>query len=113
MRAPAKGVTAWAVAHQGRSRSGTIRLWSSVRGGETQRTEARAAGQSARGVLAGAQSRRRGGPRQGAGKGPRGGGCQLDGVVQHVLDGEGGYLRRTGAQARHTSRQGRQAQSQG
>jgi hypothetical protein len=26
--------------------------------------------------------------------GPRGGGRQLDGIVQHVLDGEGGYLRR-------------------
>ena len=27
-------------------------------------------------------------------KGPRGGGRTLDGIVQHVLDGEGGYLRR-------------------
>jgi hypothetical protein len=26
--------------------------------------------------------------------GPRGGGRALDGIVQHVLDGEGGYLRR-------------------
>ena len=26
--------------------------------------------------------------------GPRGGGRQLDAIVQHVLDGEGGYLRR-------------------
>jgi hypothetical protein len=27
-------------------------------------------------------------------KGPRGGGRNLDAIVQHVLDGEGGYLRR-------------------
>jgi hypothetical protein len=27
-------------------------------------------------------------------KGPRGGGRELDNIVQHVLDGEGGYLRR-------------------
>lgn len=27
-------------------------------------------------------------------RGPRGGGRTLDGIVQHVLDGEGGYLRR-------------------
>ena len=56
MRTPAKGVTAWVVAHQGRLRSGAVCVWSSVGKRETRR-----GARQPLGVLV-SQSRRSGSP---------------------------------------------------